>query len=593
MNAPPAIKPMAKPADAAPTEMLTAAGQPLKILVVDDEAVFRALLQNLLEKMGLQVVAAGSGAEAVASFMHEQPDMVLMDVMMPGMDGYQATEYIRELSGDSFIPIIFVTAMSDENELALCVMRGGNDFLTKPINPAVLRAKIEAFSQLRRLYKAVKSQRDELAQHNRWLKREYEIAEGVFAKVMHSGGLTSPNIKYMLSPQAIFNGDLLLAAYRPSGELHLMLGDFTGHGLSAAIGTIPVADIFNGMTAKGFPIPEIVAEINQKLQRILPRGLFFAAALLELDAKNHKLSAWVGGVPDILIYGAEQKALAGRFTSTSFPLGVMATDQLDCHVESIEVHPGDRIFLYTDGVPEARNSENAMFSQERLEQCFNDGYEPSVLYERILWELDQFRGAHEQSDDVTLIEVTVDPLASNPQANSNALAPRPPSEWSASFEFGADTLKGYDPLPMMMQVLLETQRLHQHKQRIYMVLAELFLNALEHGLLRLDSSLKERAGGFGEYYQEKERRLAQIKEGRIKVRLRHAANGSGGRLAIQVEDSGPGFDFQQRLKQVEENQGMHGRGIMMIRSVCESLVYGGAGNIAEAVYPWSLGDGLE
>jgi len=146
---------------------------------------------------------------------------------------------------------------------------------------------------------------------------------------------------------------------------------------------------------------------------------------------------------------------------------------------------------------------------------------------------------------------------------------------------------------MMMQVLLETQRLHQHKQRIYMVLAELFLNALEHGLLKLDSSLKERAGGFGEYYQEKAQRLAHLDEGIIKVRFSHAANGSGGRLAIQVEDTGPGFDFQQRLKQVEENQGTHGRGIMMIRSVCESLVYSGAGNIAEAVYPWNLGDGSD
>ena len=558
----------------------------MKILIADDEEVVRVGLQILVEKMGYQVIAVASGAQAVAAFVHEQPDLVLMDVLMPDMDGYQTTEYIRELSGDSFVPIIFVTSVSDEKELAQCVERGGNDFLVKPINPAVLHAKIEAFSQMRRLYKAVQSQRDELAQHNRWLKREYEIAEGVFAKVMHSSGLTSPNIKYMLSPQAIFNGDLLLAAYRPSGELHLLLGDFTGHGLSAAIGTIPVADIFNGMTAKGFPIPEIVAEINQKLQRILPRGLFFAAALLELDAKNRKLSAWVGGVPDILIYGAEQKALKGRFTSTSFPLGVMATDQLDCHVETMEVQPGDRIFLYTDGVPEARNNDNAMFSQERLEQCFNDRYEPSALYERILWELDQFRGSYEQSDDVTLIELTVDPTVSNPQSTANALAPRPASEWTASFEFSADTLKGYDPLPMMMQVLLETQRLHQHKQRIYMVLAELFLNAVEHGLLKLNSSLKESAGGFGAYYQEKEQRLAQLSTGSVKVTFHHRVNGSGGRLVIQVIDSGCGFDFQQKLLQIEDNQGMHGRGILMIRSVCESLQYSGAGNIAEAVYPW-------
>ena len=261
MNAPTVVRPDAPSANAH-VGGATSAQAAIKILIADDEEMVRVALQMLIEKMGYQVIAVASGAQAVAAFVHEQPDLVLMDVMMPDMDGYQTTEYIRELSGDSFIPIIFITAISDEKELAKCVERGGNDFLIKPISPAVLQAKIEAFAQMRRLYMAVQSQRDELAQHNRWLKREYEIAEGVFAKVMHSSGLTSPNIKYVLSPQAIFNGDLLLAAYRPSGELHLLLGDFTGHGLSAAIGTIPVADIFNGMTAKGFPIPEIVAEIN-------------------------------------------------------------------------------------------------------------------------------------------------------------------------------------------------------------------------------------------------------------------------------------------------------------------------------------------
>lgn len=559
----------------------------LNILLADADPQERETLRVLLEHEGYRVMAAADGAEAVALFMREQPDVVLMDVFLPRMTGFEATAHIRTLSGDGFVPVIFMTTLQNEAALAQCVSQGGNDFLTKPCPPALIKAKIESFSQMRRLYHAVKSQRDELAQHNRWLTREYEIAEGVFAKVMHSSGLQSRNIKYLVSPQAVFNGDLLLAAYRPTGELHLLMGDFTGHGLSAAIGTIPVADIFNGMSAKGFPISEIVAEINQKLHRILPRGLFFAAALVELDTKNRKVSAWVGGVPDVLIYGADKKQLVGRFSSKRFPLGVIDTDKMDCRVESMEVQVGDRIFLYTDGLPEARNAAGKMFTQEAVEQCFQDGYEPSILFERILGRLEMFRGTQAQSDDVTLIEVAVDPLAVNPQTMSASLAPRPASAWSASFEFGYATLKGYDPLPMMMQVLLETQRLHQHKQRIYMVLAELFLNALEHGLLDLDSALKESEAGFGGYYKEKEKRLAQLKAGYIKVQLRHVAEAAGGRLEIRVEDSGPGFDYDLHLRRVEENIGIHGRGILLVRSVCESLHYSGTGNIADANYIWT------
>jgi len=574
----------------APQDVLAAHHQRLKVLIADADAASRDVMRATLEAENYDIAVVANGADVAAAFMREQPDVVLMDVSDPQMNGFEAMQGIRALSGDSFVPVLFMTTLHNEEALAQCVAHGGNDFLSKPCSPTLLKNKVDSFSQVRWLYRAVKRQHDELALHHNRLKREYQAAEGVFAKVMYSSGLQSPNIKYLVSPQAIFNGDLLLAAYRPSGELHLLLGDFTGHGLSAAIGTIPVADIFNGMTAKGFPIAEIIAEINHKLHRILPRGLFFGAAFLELDAKNGKLSAWVGGVPDILIYGARQKSLIGRFQSKNFPLGVMETERLDCQVDTVEVQFGDRIFLYTDGLPETHNPDGAMFSQARLEQCFNGGYESSGLFEHIVGELDQFRGAQQQSDDVTLIEVTVVPAEGNAQAAARALAPRPASAWSAAFEFGADTLKGYDPLPMMMQVLLETQRLHQHKQRIYMVLAELFLNALEHGLLCLDSALKQTLLGFGEYYREKELRLSQLKEGRIQVQFQHAAKHSGGQLTIRVEDSGPGFDYQSRLQQLEENTGLHGRGILLVRSLCASLSYSVKGNVAEASYLWSTED---
>ena len=121
-----------------------------------------------------------------------------------------------------------------------------------------------------------------------------------------------------------------------------------------------------------------------------------------------------------------------------------------------------------------------------------------------------------------------------------------------------------------------------------MVLAELFLNALEHGLLRLDSSLKEGAGDFGAYYKEKEARLSQLAVGTIKVHFNHAVRGSGGQLTIRVEDSGPGFYFNQRLQQLGENQGLHGRGLLLIQSLCESLSFSGTGNVAEARYVWTI-----
>ncbi|MDO2286079.1 SpoIIE family protein phosphatase, partial [Escherichia coli] len=96
------------------------------------------------------------------------------------------------------------------------------------------------------------------------------------------------------SPLALFNGDLLLAAYKPSGGMHVLLGDFTGHGLPAAIGAMPLAEVFYGMTAKGYPMADILREMNAKLKRILPVGVFCCATLLNLSFQRELVEVWNG-----------------------------------------------------------------------------------------------------------------------------------------------------------------------------------------------------------------------------------------------------------------------------------------------------------
>ena len=124
------------------------------------------------------------------------------------------------------------------------------------------------------------------------------MAKAVFDKVTHSGCLDAPNIRYLQSPYAVFNGDLMLAAFKPSGGMHVLLGDFTGHGLPAAIGAMPLAEVFYGMTAKGYSLAEVLREINAKLKRILPVGVFCCATLLNISFQRQVVEVWSGGLPD-------------------------------------------------------------------------------------------------------------------------------------------------------------------------------------------------------------------------------------------------------------------------------------------------------
>ncbi len=155
-----------------------------------------------------------------------------------------------------------------------------------------------------------------------------------------------------------------------------------------------------------------------------------------------------------------------------------------------------------------------------------------------------------------------------------------------------------DPLPTVINVLMKLQAPSGHRERIYTILAELFSNALDHGLLGLDTQMKMSPEGFMQYYAQREERLAKLEDGYIKLDLTHTPFTSdsapeecrgenGGEFRLRMEDSGPGFNQFKIHSSLEGNMGHGGRGIALIRSLCAKLVYHGRNNIAEAVYHWT------
>lgn len=574
---------IAVPDRAPPAQACTA---PLRFLVVDDDRTNRLVLQAMLMQDGHVVLQAEDGLMAAEMFEREQPDMVLMDVMMPRLDGYESARRIKQSAGERFLPVIFLTALTDEQSLARCIEAGGDDFLSKPISRTLLRAKIRALQRTRDLYLELQRQRAQLATHAAHLENEQTAAERVFAGIVHRGCLDDAGIKYLISPMALFNGDLLLAARRPSGDLLVLLGDFTGHGLPAAVGAVPTAEIFYVMAAKGCSIGDIVAEINRKLKLILPPEQFLAACLAGFDASGRSVAVWNGGIPDVLVSGPRQE---GRcLPSRHLPLGIVGNEQLDRSVEIIEVAHGDRLYLYSDGLIEARNPAGDMFGEERLRKAVGRGSGNPDTFGDLCAALDTFRGGDRQRDDLTLIEIT---CAARPVRTSDMpSAParnRSAGVWRFDFELGVDALKAVDPLPPLVEMVTDLQGLDEHRERVYLVISELFNNALDHGLLRLDSSLKARPEGFLDYYARRGTALAALREGRIAVRLRHAPHGAGGDLHIEVEDSGPGFDHAGLGDSLEDNRAPSGRGVSLVRRLCVSLTYRGNGNCVEAVYRWS------
>ncbi|WP_395504579.1 SpoIIE family protein phosphatase [Ectopseudomonas hydrolytica] len=555
----------------------------LSILIVEDNAADRMLLSTIVSRQGHRVLTAGNGLEAVALFEQERPHLVLMDALMPVMDGFEAARRIKQQAGEALVPIIFLTSLTENEALVRCLEAGGDDFLAKPYNRVILEAKIGAMDRLRRLQATVLEQRDLIARHNEHLLREQRVAKAVFDKVAHSGCLDAPNIRYLQSPYALFNGDLLLAAYTPSGGMHVMLGDFTGHGLPAAIGAMPLAEVFYGMTSKGHALAEILREINAKLKRILPVGVFCCATLLNISSQRGLLEVWNGGLPDgYLLHGdgRPRQALVPRH----LPLGILEPAAFSDRCEVYPLAEGDRIFLLSDGVLEACNQQGQLFGEERLLALLDANRQPQALFEEIQRALVEFRG--EVQDDVSMLQVGLAedderprPLAFADSGQSSSL------DWSASFEFRAQSLRHFNPLPYLLQLLLDVQALRPRGGELYTVLAELYSNALEHGVMGLNSALKQDASGFAEYYRERRLRLAALHEGYVRFHLRMLPEDGGGRLIVRVEDSGPGFDPGRVMAAGDE--ALCGRGLALVRQLSDGFHVAPGGQGVSVEFCWS------
>ncbi len=559
----------------------------LKVLIADDSDTDRLILETIVKREGHQVVSARDGEEAVAAFRQERPDIVLLDALMPRLDGFGAARQIKSLVGEELVPIIFLTSLTDTASLVKCLDAGGDDFLSKPYNRVILQAKIKAFNRMREMHATMLEQKDQIMLHNQHLIQEQTVAKQVFDNIAHSGCLDASNVKHYMSPLAVFNGDVLVASMRPSGSMMVLLGDFTGHGLPAAVGAMPLASTFYGMAPKGFSMTDILREINQKLKDILPVGVFCCATVFDMNFHKRSLKIWNGGLPESFIY-RRQGAQVEPVLSRHLPLGVLSNKEFKDDCLHFELDYGDQFYMWSDGIHEARNADGDMFGEERLKQVFADNRNPDRLFEDILSRVQTFVGNVDRDDDVSLIEVQLVPPEQVKSKSTQGFTNngRGLMSWTMDFEVEPSSFRFFDPLPLLLNVLTEVPGLRKHTGSLYTILSELYSNALEHGVLGLDSGLKSSSEGFSQYYQLRSDLLEAVTEGYIRFHLAHHSEGDHGTLTIRVSDSGAGFQYKNYDKSKHKTAGYSGRGIALIRTMCQSLRYLGNGSEVEAIYTW-------
>jgi len=430
-------------------------------------------------------------------------------------------------------------------------------------------------------------------------EHEEEIAEKVFSGAVITSNVMPEKLNVLMRPAAVFSGDVLLTAYAPNGDLNVLLGDFTGHGLSAALGALPVSEAFRAMTVKGFSVDQILNEINRKLHTLLPTGMFMAAQFVRINHTMDSMTLCCCGMPDILITNEAGTIIKHRIPSTGLPLGILPDADYLHTLSSITADLEDRALLLSDGVTEARSPDSEYFGQERLENTLARGTDNKSIVESIAHTLKEFCLDAPQDDDISLVEVPFlpdvlavfeDKTPSNNVTEGELIdgADAPPNSLKFIVTLEGPRLLRVDPVPLLINQIQELESLKEQRRIIFTILSELYINALDHGILKLDSALKAEPGGFTTYFTEREKRLKALSEGQITISIYSRLYSAGGEIVIQVEDSGPGFDYKSYIANIKSHSSIpSGRGLMLTRELCRSFTYSGTGNKVEAVYTWT------
>jgi serine phosphatase RsbU (regulator of sigma subunit) len=386
---------------------------PHKILVVDDEPYNVDYLSQELEELGYETISAADGQEAINKIKSEQPDLVLLDIMMPIMDGFTVLELVKNDPLIRDIPIIIISAANSLDRVVKGIKLGAEDYLSKPFEPTLLRARITSSLEKKGL-------RDLQKLYIKSLEKEFDIAQKIQQDFLpyELPQLQGWSISAYFKAAREVAGDFYDAFTLPNGDLLALVGDVCGKGVGpalfmtlfqslirAAATSDQLSDI-SPATDKKVRLLDIVNFTNNYVAKFHGRSDMFATIFIcYLDVKE--------GVLHYVNCGNEAPfLLRGSGTTEGLsPTGPVAglVEHAEFRVETTLMKPGDILLAFTDGIPDSQNDQKEFFGHDRIKELlFQNRTNAPECAHRIGQALIDFIGNAKQFDDITLLAIKRD-----------------------------------------------------------------------------------------------------------------------------------------------------------------------------------------
>ncbi|GBL04436.1 SpoIIE family protein phosphatase [Glaciecola sp. KUL10] len=543
----------------------------MRILIIEDDALFGEILQTFLDEKGCNTLIAESIASAKVHLKASVFDFVLLDNHLPDGDGINFIPFIKDLG--YLLPLMMITGEDNQIVMSDAFDKGADDFLIKPISVDLLWKKIERCRGLYDKEANLERQTKRLEKLVNQQEQEEQLARYVYEHVAATLAGETECVDTYIQSSSSFNGDVFICETAPNGNRFVILADATGHGLAAAISILPLVATIRAMIRKGLSLAHIVHEANKKLHVELPDDKFVALIGVEVNFHHQSIHLFNGGMPDVLAIKSDKSIES--YVSTSMALGILDPEDFDPAIKTIDTGPINNLFFFSDGLIEQPNLLGDPFGMDRLMTILQNYDYKEPIKSRVVNEFTVFNEMQELLDDLSMCDLQVRKLMDKHLYDERKENIIDHGRIVANIEIEGGLVANADIVGCLDSVMRNVDMVGDLRQRAFTVFAELISNGLDHGILDLDSNLKNDFAGFAEYLQLKEERLENVPEN-ANLGMKFVFTPSTNEIEFEITDSGKGYDMN-KVDDINDEK-LSGRGIELINKLCTNVEVFAPGN---------------